>query len=51
MLLKSREDPGDILKLLSVAKLYEKKTGIKPRLAVVGGFVSDKVREVAFTPT
>ncbi|ABN70638.1 Protein of unknown function DUF1626 [Staphylothermus marinus F1] len=44
---KSRVDPGDILMLLRVAKLYEKKTGVKPKLAIVAGFVSGKAREVA----
>ena len=34
---KSRVDPGDILELARIGKLYEKVTGVKPRLAIVGG--------------
>ncbi len=44
---KSRVDPGDILELVRIGKFYEKSTGVKPKLAIVGGFVSPRAREVA----
>ncbi|OYT40437.1 MAG: hypothetical protein B6U89_02205 [Desulfurococcales archaeon ex4484_58] len=44
---KSRVDPEDVYKLYRVGMLYEKKTGIKPRLAIIAGFISDKAREAS----
>ncbi|RLG81435.1 MAG: hypothetical protein DRO40_09640, partial [Thermoprotei archaeon] len=44
--IKSRADPSDIIELLRIGELYYKKTRIKPRLAIVAGFVSDKAREL-----
>ncbi len=45
--IKSRAEPGDVIKLLRVTQLYEKKTGIKTRLAIVAGYVPPKAREAA----
>ncbi len=42
---KSRVDPEDVYKLYRVGLLYEKKTGVKPKLAIVAGFVSRKALE------
>jgi len=44
---KSRADPGDVLELVRIGKLYEKVVGVKPRLAIVAGYVSKKTYEVA----
>jgi len=45
--IKSRVDPGDIVILYRIGKLYEKKAGVKPKLAIVAGFITNKAREVA----
>jgi len=45
--IKSRADLGDLVILHRIGKLYEKKTGVKPRLAIVAGFITDKAREAA----
>ncbi len=44
---KSRVDAGDLLELVRIAQLYERKEGVKPDLAVVAGFVSPKARRLA----
>jgi hypothetical protein len=44
---KSRVDPEDVYKLYRLGKLYERKRGVKPRLAIVAGFVSGKAVEAA----
>jgi len=44
---KSRADPGDVLELVRIGKLYKKVVGVKPRLAIVAGYVSKKTYEVA----
>jgi hypothetical protein len=44
---KSRADPEDVYKLYRVGKLYEKKRGVKPRLALVAGYASGKAKEAA----
>ena len=44
---KSRADAGDIIELVRIGKLYEKVNGVKPKLAIVTGYVSKKAREVA----
>jgi len=44
---KSRADAGDIIELVRIGKLYEKVNGVKPKLAIVAGYVSKKAREVA----
>ena len=44
---KSRADPGDVLELVRIGKLYEKVVGLKPRLAIVAGYVSKRTYEVA----
>ena len=45
--IKSRVDPGDIVILYRVGKLYEKRAGVRPKLAIVAGFITNKAREVA----
>ena len=44
---KSRADPGDVLELVRIGKLYKEVVGVKPRLAIVAGYVSKKTYEVA----
>ena len=44
---KSRADPSDIIELIRIGKLYEKVTGVKPKLAIVAGYVRKKTYEVA----
>jgi hypothetical protein len=44
---KSRVDTGDILELSRIAKLYEKREGVKPELAIVGAFITPRARELA----
>jgi len=44
---KSRADPGDIIELVRIGKLYEKVTRIKPKLAIVAGYVRKKTYEIA----
>ncbi len=44
---KSRVDTGDVLELHRIGQLYRKVTGVEPRLAIVGGFVSPRAREAA----
>ncbi len=44
---KSRADSSDVLELVRIAKLYERKEGVKPELAIVAGFVSRKARRLA----
>jgi hypothetical protein len=38
---------GDVYELSKVGKLYEKVTGVKPRLAIIGGFMDRGVKEMA----
>jgi hypothetical protein len=44
---KSRVGRGDVYELSKVGKLYEKVTGIKPRLAILAGFMDRGVKELA----
>jgi len=44
---KSRADPSDIIELIRIGELYEKVTGVKPKLAIVAGYVRKKTYEVA----
>jgi len=44
---KSRVSLGDVYELSKVGKLYEKVTGVKPRLAIIGGFMDRGVKEMA----
>uniref|UniRef100_A0A7J2U670 DUF3782 domain-containing protein n=1 Tax=Ignisphaera aggregans TaxID=334771 RepID=A0A7J2U670_9CREN len=44
---KSRVSRGDVYELSKVGKLYEKVTGVKPRLAIIGGFMDRGVKEMA----
>jgi hypothetical protein len=44
---KSRVGRGDVYELSKVGKLYEKVTGVKPRLAIIGGFMDRGVKEMA----
>jgi hypothetical protein len=44
---KSRADSGDVLELARIASLYERRTGVKPRLAIVAGFVSTRAYKIA----
>ncbi len=45
--LKSRVSKGDIAELSRIGKLYEEVTGIKPKLAIIGGFVDPNAYEAA----
>ena len=44
---KSRVDTGDVLELSRIGELYQRKTGYRPQLVIVGGFVSEKARKKA----
>ena len=44
---KSRVDPGDVAILARKARLYEKKTGAKPRAVMLGGYVAPEAYEAA----
>jgi hypothetical protein len=44
---KSRVDTSDVLELTRIAKLYEKREGVKPELAIVGGFVHPRAKKLA----
>ncbi|AEM39058.1 protein of unknown function DUF1626 [Pyrolobus fumarii 1A] len=44
---KSRVDPGDVRIAALKAKLYEKFYRVKPRVLIVGGFISPKAYEAA----
>ncbi len=44
---KSRVSKSDISELYRIGQLYEKKTGVRPRLAIVGGFVDEGALELA----
>ncbi|MCD6488507.1 MAG: DUF3782 domain-containing protein [Desulfurococcales archaeon] len=43
--IKSRVDPEDVYKLYRIGRLYEKKTGVKPKLAIIAGFITRKAME------
>ena len=45
--IKGRADAGDVVELVRIGELYTRKTGVKPRLALVAGLISDKARELA----
>ena len=45
--IKSRVSKSDVAELHRIGRLYEKKTGIRPRLAIVGGFVDEGALELA----
>jgi len=44
---KSRVSKGDISELSKIGKLYEKIEKIRPRLAIIGGFIDKGVKELA----
>jgi len=44
---KSRVGRGDVYELSKVGKLYERVTGVKPRLAILAGFMDRGVKELA----
>ncbi len=44
---KSRADPSDVIELVRIGELYKKVTGVKPKLAIVAGYVRKKTYEVA----
>jgi len=44
---KSRVDRGDVIELVNKAKLYERVEGVKPRLAIVAGYVDESAYEAA----
>ena len=44
---KSGVDTGDVLELSRIGELHQKKTGYRPQLVIVGGFVSEKARKKA----
>ncbi len=44
---KSSVSKGDVLEFWRVGKLYEKVTGVKPRLVMISPYVDDKAFEVA----
>jgi hypothetical protein len=44
---KSSASESDVFKLWRIGKLYEKKTGVKPRLVMVTPFPTDKALEAA----
>jgi hypothetical protein len=44
---KSRVGRGDVYELSRVGKLYEKITGTKPRLVIIGGFMDKDVNDLA----
>ena len=44
---KSSVSRADVFELWRIGQLYEKKTGVKPRLIVVSPFVADEARKVA----
>ena len=44
---KSRVSKGDVSELSKIGKLYEKVEKIRPRLAIIGGFIDKGVRKLA----
>lgn len=44
---KSRVGRGDVYELSRVGKLYEKITGVKPRLVIIGEFIDKGVNDLA----
>ncbi|MDJ0270713.1 MAG: DUF3782 domain-containing protein [Aigarchaeota archaeon] len=44
---KSSISKGDVAELQRIAQLYEKETGIKPKLAIVSPYIDEKARELA----
>ncbi len=44
---KSSVSRGDVLELVRIGELYEKVTGVKPRLMIVSPFVDEKARQLA----
>ena len=44
---KSSVSKGDVAELQRIAQLYEKETGIKPKLAIVSPYIDEKARELA----
>jgi len=47
---KSRADPEDVYKLHRLGELYQKKTGVKPSLAIIAGYITEKAAEAAAKP-
>jgi len=45
--IKSSASKADVYELWYIGRLYEKKTGIKPRLVVVSPFVDERAKEAA----
>ncbi len=44
---KSRVSKGDVAEISKIGKLYEKVTGVKPELVVIGGFIDHNVYDLA----
>ena len=44
---KSRANRSDVYELYRIGKLYARKKGVKPKLALVTAFIDDKARELA----
>ncbi|BES82415.1 PD-(D/E)XK nuclease family protein [Pyrodictium abyssi] len=44
---KSRVDTSDVLELSRIARLYEKQEGVRPELAILGGFVDRRAERLA----
>ena len=44
---KSKVSKSGVSELYRIGQLYEKKTGVRPRLAIVGGFVDEGALELA----
>ena len=44
---KIRVDTGNVLELARIARLYEKREGIKPEPAILGGFVDKRAERLA----
>ncbi len=45
--MKSRVSKGDVAELYRVGKLYEKKVGVKPSLAIIGGMIDEGAKKLA----
>jgi len=45
--IKSHVRRSDIVEIVNIAKVYEKKEGVKPDLVIVSPYVEEKARELA----
>ncbi len=45
--IKSRTSRGDVAELYRIGRLYEERTGIRPRLVIVSGFIDPEAIETA----